>query len=113
MRFLVRLVQVRGTVGIPWIQANAPQAQVTLLDNYPDCFRALAQGRGGAACGGARPSSPPPLLRRRLRRLRRPRGLRQSPAALRRRRCGRTLMSCQPRQRPRSRRAPEGEDRFS
>lgn len=44
----VRLVQVRGTVGIPWIQANAPQAQVTLLDNYPDTFRALAQGRADA-----------------------------------------------------------------
>ncbi len=44
----VKLVQVRGTVGIPWIQANAPQAQVTLLDNYPDTFRALAQGRADA-----------------------------------------------------------------
>jgi polar amino acid transport system substrate-binding protein len=44
----VRLVQVRGTVGVPWIQANAAQAQVTLLDNYPDCFRALAQGRADA-----------------------------------------------------------------
>jgi polar amino acid transport system substrate-binding protein len=44
----VRLVQVRGTVGVPWIQANAPQATVTLLDNYPDCFRALAQGRADA-----------------------------------------------------------------
>lgn len=44
----VRLVQVRGTTGIPWIQANAPQAQVTLLDNYPDVFRALAQGRADA-----------------------------------------------------------------
>lgn len=44
----VRLVQVRGTVGIPWIAANAAQAQVTLLDNYPDCFRALAQGRADA-----------------------------------------------------------------
>jgi len=44
----VRLVQVRGTVGVPWIQANAAQAQVTLLDNYPDCFRALAQNRADA-----------------------------------------------------------------
>ncbi|WP_137179838.1 transporter substrate-binding domain-containing protein [Roseomonas sp. AR75] len=43
-----RLVQVRGTIGIPWIQANAPQAQVTLLDNYPDTFRAMAQGRADA-----------------------------------------------------------------
>jgi polar amino acid transport system substrate-binding protein len=44
----VRMVQVRGTVGVPWIQNNAAQAQVTLLDNYPDCFRALAQGRADA-----------------------------------------------------------------
>ena len=44
----VRLVQVRGTVGVPWITANAPLAQVTLLDNYPDTFRALAQGRADA-----------------------------------------------------------------
>ncbi|MCQ4159504.1 transporter substrate-binding domain-containing protein [Roseomonas sp. GC11] len=44
----VKLVQVRGTTGIPWIQANAPLAQVTLLDNYPDVFRALAQGRADA-----------------------------------------------------------------
>jgi polar amino acid transport system substrate-binding protein len=42
------MVQVRGTVGVPWLQANASQAQVTLLDNYPDCFRALAQGRADA-----------------------------------------------------------------
>lgn len=41
-------IQVRGTIGVPWIQANAPRAQVTLLDNYPDAFRALAQGRGNA-----------------------------------------------------------------
>jgi polar amino acid transport system substrate-binding protein len=44
----VRLVQVRGTIGIPWIQANAPQAQTTLLDNYPDTFRAIQQGRADA-----------------------------------------------------------------
>jgi polar amino acid transport system substrate-binding protein len=44
----VRLVQVRGTIGVPWIEANAPSAQVTLLDNYPDAFRALAQGRADA-----------------------------------------------------------------
>lgn len=44
----VKLVQVRGTVGVPWIQANAPKAQVTLLDNYPDTFRALQQGRADA-----------------------------------------------------------------
>lgn len=44
----VKLVQVRGTVGIPWIQANAPKANVTLLDNYPDTFRAIQQGRADA-----------------------------------------------------------------
>jgi len=44
----VRLVQVRGTVGIPWIAANAPRANVTLLDNYPDTFRAIQQGRADA-----------------------------------------------------------------
>jgi polar amino acid transport system substrate-binding protein len=44
----VKLVQVRGTVGVPWIQVNAPQAQITLLDNYPDTFRAMAQGRADA-----------------------------------------------------------------
>ena len=44
----VRLVQVRGTIGVPWIEANAPEAQVTLLDNYPDTFRAMAQGRADA-----------------------------------------------------------------
>ena len=43
-----RLVQVRGTVGVPWIQTNAPKAQVILLDNYPDTFRALQQGRADA-----------------------------------------------------------------
>ena len=44
----VRLVQVRGTIGVPWIEANAPDAQLTLLDNYPDTFRAMAQGRADA-----------------------------------------------------------------
>jgi polar amino acid transport system substrate-binding protein len=44
----VRLVQVRGTIGVPWIQANAPQAELTLLDNYPDAFRAIVQGRADA-----------------------------------------------------------------
>ena len=43
-----QLLQVRGTVAIPWIQQNAPQAKLTLLDNYPDVFRAIAQGRGNA-----------------------------------------------------------------
>jgi polar amino acid transport system substrate-binding protein len=44
-RDTVNLVQVRGTIGIPWIERNAPKAKVTLLDNYPDAFRTIAQGR--------------------------------------------------------------------
>jgi polar amino acid transport system substrate-binding protein len=44
----VHLVQVRGTTPIDFIKANLPQAQVLLLDNYPDAVRALAQGRGDA-----------------------------------------------------------------
>lgn len=47
-RSSTQFIMVRGTIGVPWIQANAPRAQVTLLDNYPDAFRALAQGRGNA-----------------------------------------------------------------
>jgi polar amino acid transport system substrate-binding protein len=43
-----QFIMVRGTIGVPWIQANAPEARVTLLDNYPDAMRALAQGRGNA-----------------------------------------------------------------
>jgi polar amino acid transport system substrate-binding protein len=42
----VNLIQVRGTIGIPWIERNAPRARVTLLDNYPDAIRAIAQNRG-------------------------------------------------------------------
>lgn len=42
------LIQVRGTTPIDFIKANLPQAQVLLLDNYPDAVRALAQGRGDA-----------------------------------------------------------------
>jgi polar amino acid transport system substrate-binding protein len=44
-RDTVNLVQVRGTIGIPWIEKNAPKAKVTLLDNYPDAIRTIAQGR--------------------------------------------------------------------
>jgi polar amino acid transport system substrate-binding protein len=44
-RETVTLVQVRGTIGIPWIEKNAPKAKVTLLDNYPDAIRTIAQGR--------------------------------------------------------------------
>lgn len=44
----VTLVQVRGTTPIKFIEENLPQANVLLLDNYPDVIRALAQGRGDA-----------------------------------------------------------------
>ena len=44
----IHLVQVRGTTPVDFIKTNLPQAQVLLLDNYPDAVRALAQGRGDA-----------------------------------------------------------------
>ena len=44
----VKLVQVRGTTPLKFIKENIPDAQVLLLDNYPDVIRALAQGRGDA-----------------------------------------------------------------
>ncbi|XWN31185.1 MAG: transporter substrate-binding domain-containing protein [Devosia sp.] len=44
----VTLIQVRGTTPIKFIEENLPEASVTLLDNYPDVIRALAQGRGDA-----------------------------------------------------------------
>ncbi len=44
----IHLVQVRGTTPIDFIKTNLPQAQVLLLDSYPDAVRALAQGRGDA-----------------------------------------------------------------
>lgn len=44
----VTLVQVRGTTPIGFIEENLPNAEVILLDNYPDVIRALAQGRGDA-----------------------------------------------------------------
>ncbi|OYU48546.1 MAG: amino acid ABC transporter [Rhizobiales bacterium PAR1] len=44
----VNLVQVRGTTPVKFIEDNLKQAKVTLLDNYPDAVRALAQGRGDA-----------------------------------------------------------------
>lgn len=47
-RASTHFIMVRGTIGVPWIQTNAPNARVTLLDNYPDAIRALAQGRGNA-----------------------------------------------------------------
>jgi polar amino acid transport system substrate-binding protein len=44
----VNLIQVRGTTPIKFIEENIKNAKVTLLDNYPDAIRALAQGRGDA-----------------------------------------------------------------
>ncbi|WP_420393575.1 transporter substrate-binding domain-containing protein [Acuticoccus sp.] len=44
----VTMVQVRGTTPIQYIEENLPEAEVLLLDNYPDVIRALAQGRGDA-----------------------------------------------------------------
>jgi polar amino acid transport system substrate-binding protein len=44
----VTLIQVRGTTPVKFIEENIKQAKVTLLDNYPDAVRALAQGRGDA-----------------------------------------------------------------
>ncbi len=44
----VTMVQVRGTTPIAFIEENLPEAEVLLLDNYPDVVRALAQGRGDA-----------------------------------------------------------------
>ncbi|MCP4382135.1 MAG: transporter substrate-binding domain-containing protein [Hyphomicrobiales bacterium] len=44
----VTMVQVRGTTPLKFIEANLPDAEVLLLDNYPDVIRALAQGRGDA-----------------------------------------------------------------
>lgn len=44
----ITLVQVRGTTPIKFIEENLPDAEVLLLDNYPDVIRAIAQGRGAA-----------------------------------------------------------------
>ena len=44
----VTLAQVRGTTAIPFIQRRMPRAQVLLLDNYPDCSRAIAPARRAA-----------------------------------------------------------------
>lgn len=41
-------VQVRGSTPVKFIEDNLKNAKVTLLDNYPDAVRALAQGRGTA-----------------------------------------------------------------
>lgn len=44
----VKMVQVRGTTPIKYIQDNIPKAQLLILDNYPDAVRAIAQGRADA-----------------------------------------------------------------
>ncbi|WP_046866780.1 transporter substrate-binding domain-containing protein [Microvirga massiliensis] len=44
----VTLIQVRGSTPVKFIEENLKNAKVTLLDNYPDAVRALAQGRGDA-----------------------------------------------------------------
>ncbi|MGS4947923.1 transporter substrate-binding domain-containing protein [Meridianimarinicoccus sp. RP-17] len=44
----VTMVQVRGTTPVQFIAENLPNAEVLLLDNYPDVIRAIAQGRGDA-----------------------------------------------------------------
>ena len=41
-----KLVEVRGTTPVDFIKKTLPKASLTLLDNYPDVVRALAQGRG-------------------------------------------------------------------
>jgi polar amino acid transport system substrate-binding protein len=48
----VTLAQVRGTTAIPYIARAMPNAQVLLLDNYPDRNRAIAQGRAQASFDG-------------------------------------------------------------
>ena len=48
----ITLVQVRGTVSIPIIQAKMPKAKMLLLDNYQDRDRALAQKRADASVDG-------------------------------------------------------------
>lgn len=44
----VTFVEVRGSTPVKFIEENLPEAEVLLLDNYPDVIRALAQGRGDA-----------------------------------------------------------------
>ncbi|RWR26125.1 transporter substrate-binding domain-containing protein [Sinirhodobacter populi] len=44
----VTFVQVRGSTPVAFIEENLPNAKMTLLDNYADAVRALAQGRGTA-----------------------------------------------------------------
>jgi len=44
----VRLVQVRGTTPVKLIKDKLPNAQLLILDNYPDAVRSMAQGRADA-----------------------------------------------------------------
>lgn len=41
-----KLVEVRGTTPVDFIKSKLPKAHLTLLSNYPDVIRALAEGRG-------------------------------------------------------------------
>jgi polar amino acid transport system substrate-binding protein len=45
---MVRLVQVRGTTPVKLIKEKLPNAQLLILDNYPDAVRTIAQGRADA-----------------------------------------------------------------
>jgi polar amino acid transport system substrate-binding protein len=44
----VKLVEVRGATPVKLVQEKLPNAQLLLLDNYPDAVRAIAQGRADA-----------------------------------------------------------------
>ena len=44
----VTIAEVRGTTGVQFIKENIPNAKLLLLDNHPDCIRAVAQGRADA-----------------------------------------------------------------
>jgi polar amino acid transport system substrate-binding protein len=44
----VTFVEVRGTTPVPYIQQNLANAKLLLLDDWPDAFRALADGRATA-----------------------------------------------------------------
>lgn len=44
----VKMVEVRGSTPVKFVEEKLPEAQLLLLDNYPDAVRALAQGRADA-----------------------------------------------------------------
>ena len=44
----IKMVEVRGATPLKLVQEQLPEAQLLLLDNYPDAVRALAQGRADA-----------------------------------------------------------------